>query len=155
MQRFKSDAVAAKFESYPPRVRRRLLALRELVFQTARATPGVGELEETLKWGEPAYVPVNGAGSTVRLDWKSRQPEHYALYFHCQTNLVERFRTRFRDGLQFEGNRALVFRLDEDMPADVAGYCISAALTYHLKKRAVRRELQSSRARRASIGSRS
>jgi hypothetical protein len=31
------------------------LALRELVLQVAATTEGVGELEESLKWGEPAY----------------------------------------------------------------------------------------------------
>ncbi len=138
MEPFANDAVAAKFESYPPRARRRLLALRELVFRTARATPGVGELEETLKWGEPAYVPVNGAGSTVRMDWKPRQPDDYAMYFHCQTNLVARFRMRFGDHLRFEGNRAVVFQLDADVPADVVVPCIAEALTYHLKTRGTR-----------------
>lgn len=155
MEPFTSDAVAAKFESYPPRARRRLLALRELVFRTARTTPGVGELEETLKWGEPAYVPVNGAGSTVRVDWKSRQPDGYAMYFHCQTNLVARFRTRFPDRLRFQGNRAIVFRLDDDVPTDAIVQCIAAALTYHLKKRAVRPGPRSSPGRRPSIGSQS
>jgi len=68
MSPFRSPAVAAKFEAYPPVVRRQLLALRELVFRTAASIPEVGAIDETLKWGEPAYVTKNGAGSTVRID---------------------------------------------------------------------------------------
>ena len=56
MQRFRNPAVAEKFRSYPPPVKRKLLALRALIFQIAESTKGVGELTETLKWGEPAYV---------------------------------------------------------------------------------------------------
>lgn len=111
-----------------------MLALRELVFRTAEAIPEVGELEESLKWGEPAYRAVNNVGSTIRMDWKSRRPDRYALYFHCQTNLVETFRTRFPRGLRFEGNRALVLGIDEDVPTDVVTRCIAAALAYHLTK---------------------
>ena len=126
---------AAKFNAYPPNVRRKLLALRELVFKTATATDGVGEIEESLKWGEPAYATKNKAGSTVRLDWKKKDPNHYAMYFHCQTNLVETFRTIFPHDFKFDGNRALVFSLEEKIPKDSLVMCIAASLTYHLKKR--------------------
>lgn len=133
MSPFTDASVAAKFDSYPPVARRRLLALRELVFRTARSHPEVGELEETLKWGEPAYVTKNGAGSTVRMDWKSKTPDRYAMYFHCQTNLVASFREMFPDDLKFEGNRALLFELGERIPLDALSVCIAAALTYHLE----------------------
>jgi len=36
-------AVARTFAAYPPELRRRLLALRKLILDTAAATPGVGE----------------------------------------------------------------------------------------------------------------
>jgi hypothetical protein len=39
-----------------------MLALRASVLKTAVQTPGVGDIEESLKWGEPAYVTVNLAG---------------------------------------------------------------------------------------------
>ena len=133
MSPFKNTSVAAKFESYPPVVRRKLLALRELVFRTARSHPEVGELEETLKWGEPAYVTKNGAGSTVRMDWKAKTPNRYAVYFHCQTNLVESFRAMFPNDFKFERNRALLFEVEDRVPLDALGICIAASLTYHLK----------------------
>jgi len=134
MAQFGSPAVAAKFNTYPPKVRRKMLALRELVLQTAARTAGVGEIEESLKWGEPAYATKNKVGSTVRMDWKSKQPERYAMYFHCQTNLVDTFRTLFPSELKFEGNRAIVFALEDIVPHDALALCIAASLTYHLKK---------------------
>ena len=126
--------VAAKFAAYPPSARRKLLALRELILRTAAATPGVGEIEETLKWGEPAYVTKNGSGSTVRIDWKKKNSDLYAMYFNCQTGLVETFRTMFPHDFRFEGNRALLFTVAHAVPTDALAVCVAASLTYHLKK---------------------
>jgi hypothetical protein len=39
------------FDNYPDSVRHHMQALRELVIETAQATEGIHELEETLKWG--------------------------------------------------------------------------------------------------------
>ncbi len=134
MKPFTSVEVAAKFDTYPPQARRKLMALRELVFKTAAATEGVGELEESLKWGEPAYTPKNKSGCAVRIDMKKKSPSQYAMYFLCQTNLVETFRTMFPTDFVFEGNRALVFSLDERVSTDALTECITASFTYHLKK---------------------
>ena len=132
MRPFASAAVAQVFEAYPPGVRRKLLALRELIFRTAAATEGVGDLQETIKWGEPAYVTARtGSGSTVRIDWKKSSPDDYAIYFHCRTNLVESFRELFAGKLRFAGNRAIVFSRADALPSDAVASCIAAALTYH------------------------
>lgn len=135
MTPFASAAVARVFAGYPASIRPGLLALRELIFRTAAATDGVGEIEETLKWGEPAYLTSESkSGSTVRVAWKKSQPGQYAMYFHCQTNLVETFRTMFPDDFKFEGNRALVFAAGDKVPKDALAICIAAALTYHRRK---------------------
>jgi hypothetical protein len=42
-------ALDAVFDAYPRPVKAKLLALRRLIFDTARATRGVGALEEALK----------------------------------------------------------------------------------------------------------
>ena len=133
MTPFQHMAVEARFASFPPHVKPKLLALRELVLKTATETLGPGEVEETLKWGEPAYVTKNKTGSTVRMDWKAKSPTTYALYFNCQTNLVEGFRRMFPRDFQFEGNRALVFQLHGDLPVDAVAFCVAASLTYHVK----------------------
>ena len=62
-------AVAAVFENYPAAGRERLLRLRKMIIETAAATPGVGALEETLKWGQVSYLTADsGSGTTVRID---------------------------------------------------------------------------------------
>src|ERR1700712_2541448 len=71
MMPFSNSAVARIFDAYPPALRDKLLVLRALVFTTAASTAGVGEIEETLKWGEPAYVTTESrSGSTIRIDAK-------------------------------------------------------------------------------------
>lgn len=139
MKPIKNPEVAAVFESYPRKFRHKLLALRELIFQTAKSTEGVGEIEETLKWGEPAYLTSQSkSGSTIRIDWKRSAPTQYAMYFHCQTNLVETFRELFPDKLHFEGNRSIVFDEDDVVPAEPLSTCIATALTYHRIKQSLR-----------------
>lgn len=135
MEPFQNSQVEAKFAAYPTPIRSRLLALRSLILRTAAATQGVGRLDETLKWGEPAYVTAeSGAGSTIRIDWKQSKPTEYAMYFNCNTTLVDTFRSLFPNDFSFEGNRALVFRENETLPEGTLAFCIAAALTYHLRK---------------------
>ena len=121
--------VQEKFDSFPADFRKRLLFLRELIFDTATETDGVGNLKETLKWGEPSYL-VKG-GSTIRIDWKKTAPKQYAMYFHCGTKLVDTFKELYQDKFEFEGNRAIVFQADDDIAVDPLKHCISLALTYH------------------------
>jgi len=129
---FEDPAVAGAFEVYPPVIRQKLLAVRKLIFETATVTEGVGKLTETLKWGEPAYLTSESrSGSTIRIGWKKSRPSQYALYFHCQTNLIERFRTIFPAELKFEGRRAIILQESEVLPTRQLAYCIAEALTHH------------------------
>jgi hypothetical protein len=106
--------------------------LRQLVFDVAKETDGVGEIEETLKWGEPSYLAKGG--STIRMDWKSKTPDQYALYFHCKTKLVDTFKELYRDKVTFEGNRAIIFDQHDELPIEALKHCIALALTYHQRK---------------------
>ncbi len=135
MKPFKNVKVEQVFVSYPPNLRDKLLALRELIFETADSTQSVGELEETLKWGEPAYITSQTkSGSTVRIDRKKSNSAQYAMYFNCQTNLIDTFRTLFPSEFKFEGNRAIIFNASDAVPMEALAFCIAAALTYHRKK---------------------
>ena len=53
---FTDAAVKAVFDGYPEPIRSKLMALRSMIFETARRTDGVGDIEETLKWGQPSYL---------------------------------------------------------------------------------------------------
>lgn len=85
------------------------MALRELVFDTAAGTAGVGRLTETLKWGPPSYLTEEtGSGTTVRID-RLKTGDGYAIYFHCQSGLVGQFRELYPDTFTYEGQRAMRF----------------------------------------------
>ena len=106
-----------------------MLRLRELVLETASEIEGIEVLEETLKWGEPSYLTKHG--STLRMDWKAKKPEQYALYFKCTSQLVPTFRTLFDNRFTYEGNRAIVFKVNENVPEKEIRECIRMTLNYH------------------------
>jgi hypothetical protein len=137
---FVNSQVSAAFDAYPPRTRSKLMFLRSLIFETASETEGVGDLEETLKWGEPAYLTTTSkSGSTVRIDRRKSDPSRYAIYFHCQTNLVETFRSMFPEEFTYEGNRAIVFCEGDTIPINELKVCIAIALTYHRRQKALKK----------------
>jgi len=112
------------------------MAMRSLIFKTAAGLPEVGPIEETLRWGQPTYLTTQTkSGSMIRLDIHQGSSNQYALYFHCQTSLVDTFRSIYSNELNFEKNRAIVFETDRDIPWEAVTHCISMALTYRLKSR--------------------
>ena len=119
--------------SHPPAVRLALLAVRKLIFDTAARTEGVGELEETLRWGQPSYLTsATRSGSTVRIDGIKGDDARCAVHFICHTNLVERFRDLYGDRIRLDGNRTIVLDVRQPLPAEELGHCIAMALTYKL-----------------------
>ena len=120
------------FDNYPEAVQNKMLALRKLIIQTANEIDQIAELEETLKWNEPSYLTK--IGSTLRIDWKPKTPNQYALYFNCSSRLIETFKLLFKNTFDFEGNRAIVFKLDDKIAKEELKLCIKAALTYHKVK---------------------
>lgn len=120
------------FENYPGSVRSQMEKLRELVLEAASEVDGLENLEETLKWGEPSYLTKHG--STVRMDWKEKKPDQYAMYFKCTSKLVPTFKELYQDTFTFEGDRAIVFKLDEKILKNELKHCIKLALTYHKVK---------------------
>lgn len=129
------NEVKQKFSSYPDQIKPKMESLRNLIYEVAQTTEGVGELEETLKWGEPAYLTSQTkSGTTVRIDWKPKSPDQIGMYVSCNTTLISTFRTMFADDLKFEGNRAIVFPVDKPIPKKQLMICIQMALRYHLDK---------------------
>ncbi len=130
-------SVESVMAGYPPKLRGTLNKLQKLVREVAKSNADVGELVETLKWGQPSFLPKRPRiGTTVRMDAVSEDPAMVALYFHCQTSLVETFRQLYPDTFHFEGNRAIVLNATEPLPEAELRHCIEMALTYHKTKRA-------------------
>ncbi|MFT4772124.1 MAG: hypothetical protein ACJAXD_000861 [Cryomorphaceae bacterium] len=118
--------------NYPEPVKKQMKQLRQPVLEAADEIEGLQNIEETLKWGEPSYLIKDG--STVRMDWKKKTPDQYAIYFKCTSKLVPTFREIYPTEFTYEGNRALVFSLEEELPAEALKHCIKVALTYHKVK---------------------
>lgn len=119
------------FDKYPENARAKLFEIRELVFQIASEL-GLGEVDETLKWGEPSYSVRTG--SPFRIDWKLKSPNNYYLFFNCQTKLVDTFRELYGEQLHFQGNRAIVLCLSTSLPKATIKSCLMLALTYKQRK---------------------
>lgn len=133
---FKDPDVKAVFDAYPAKLRRPLLRLRRLLFATAAETDGVGTLVETLKWGQPAYLTAKPkTGSTIRIDAVRGSETDYAMYFHCQSALVPTFRELYPDSFVFQGKRALLFSVGDEVPLEKLQHCVALALTYHARPR--------------------
>lgn len=128
----KDPRVAEKIATYPMEVRLRMHHLRKLIIETAAGFEDIEELEETQKWGEPSYLVKNG--STIRIDWKPKSPNQYAMYFKCTSKLVPEFKSRFEDLFRYEKTRALLFDLNEELPEKEVKECVAMALRYHILK---------------------
>ena len=129
MNKFENSTVEAVFANYPAEMNKQMMALRQLILDTASETEGVTKLEETLKWGEPSYLTKGG--SAIRIDWKPSSPNEYAMYFNCQSKLIDTFKELYHDTLTFDGNRAIVLNAGVAIPTNELKHCVSLALTYH------------------------
>lgn len=126
MDNFTNLEVEKVFNNYPDTIKAKMLFLRQLILDQASDE---NKIEETLKWGEPSYLMEGG--STVRIDWKHTSPEQYAMYFNCQTKLVDTFKELYRFNFKFEKNRAIIFNVNEEIAVEELEHCVYLSLNYH------------------------
>ncbi|WP_298792248.1 DUF1801 domain-containing protein [uncultured Allomuricauda sp.] len=132
LQLHSNPEVTTVFKNYPDTVQEQMKKLRQLVLEVAQETPEITKLEETLKWGEPSYIAPKG--STLRMDWKAKKPSQYAFYFQCSSMLVSTFKMVYGRTFNYEGNRAIVFKLEDKLPVEELKNCIRTTLQYHKVK---------------------
>ena len=120
--------VDAAFRAYPAQARAKLARLRRIVLDTAAKMDGVA-VEETLKWGQPAYL--SKGGGTIRID--RTKDGGAAMYFICHTDLIATFRELYPE-LDYDGNRAILLGARSKVPEDALRHCISLALTYRKRR---------------------
>lgn len=112
-----------------------LRALRQMILETAQETPGVGPIHEDLRWGQACFLTqATGSGSTIRIDGNRNDRKKFAIFFHCQTGLVDQFREIYGNELTFVGDRAIELCTDDPLPEKALKHCIALALTHHLRK---------------------
>jgi len=126
-----SSAVQEKFESYPEVARQQLLKIRNAIYDVAEEE-SLGNIVESLKWGEPSYLSKKG--SAIRMDWKAKSPDTISVYFNCKTVLVDTFKEIYRDTFTYVGNREIVFQIPQTLPMLELKACLSIALRYHQVK---------------------
>ena len=129
------EIVEKVLSKHSPQLRQKLLLLRALIIKTADSLESLGEVIETLKWGQLSFITQKPkTGTTIRIDAVKDNPRQYAMYLNCQTNLLQRFRQMYPQQFTYAGNRAIIFDLDEKIAEKELSHCIALALTYHLKK---------------------
>ncbi|MEJ8475914.1 DUF1801 domain-containing protein [Roseibium algae] len=130
--------IEAVFSSYPEPIQEPILRVRSLVFQVAEGRNEIGLITETLKWGQVSYLTeVTKSGTTLRLAPVKKRLNHFGLYVHCQTQLIERSRDIFsveaaQGVFEFEKNRGLILECGKPLPVTALSLFINHALTYHL-----------------------
>ena len=127
-----NPAINQKFDAYPEHIKPKLQFLRNLILETAEEN-NIKTIEETLKWGEPSYLVKKG--STIRMDWKTKTPNQYAMYFKCTSLLVPTFKEVFGNTFNYENNRVILFNLEDEILVKELKECIRLALQYHSLKK--------------------
>lgn len=126
-----NSLVENRISVYPEMARVTFLRIRELILRLARDND-LGDIEETLKWGQPSYLCKSG--STIRVDWQHKNPDNMGVFFNCNTVLVETFREIFPEDLVYRGNRVVEIPLGKPLPNELEP-CLLMALNYHKLKK--------------------
>ncbi|MEL7100456.1 MAG: DUF1801 domain-containing protein [Pseudomonadota bacterium] len=126
------DPFAPLLATWPPEARRAFATLRALCADAA-VTEGAGPLDESLKWGQPAWRPHKArTGSTLRAMWDQNHPDTLTLYVDCKTDLAGRMKTLYPD-LTNDSRRALTVPLSP-LPEDALHHLAAMTFTYHLHR---------------------
>ncbi|MBU44315.1 MAG: hypothetical protein CMN76_13925 [Spirochaetaceae bacterium] len=122
--------IRTRLESASPNLQKQLVELRSMIVSVARE-PEIGGVEETLKWNAPAYIARSGKGTTLRLEHDSQ----IHLRVHCQSKVVERFKTEMGNVFAYDGSRGISLRPEDSLKDKkvIQGLkrFIRLALTYH------------------------
>lgn len=106
------------------------------VFLDVAQEADVGPLEESLKWGQPAWRPTKPRmGSTLRMDWDAGAPGQLALFVDCKTDLAARMRDLYPDLPGNDGQRRIVIDLDAPLPEQAVAHLAEMTFGYHRAKR--------------------
>ncbi len=124
------------FGNYENSIRGKLLELRRLIMDEAGRHPEIGKLQETLKWGQPSYLPAKPRiGTTLRIDRHPIRADMVGLYFSCNSSLADDFQQLYPGLFEFEGRRAILISTEDLVHEAALRHCVALALTYHLNKK--------------------
>ena len=75
--------------------------------------------------GQPARTESK-SGSTIRIDQVKAEAGQYAVYFHCQTDLVETFRELY-PGTALRRQPRILLDAGEKVPEAALRHCVAQA----------------------------
>ncbi len=111
-----SKKVEEVIKQYPEWAQESFLFLRQILYQTAANNEFAGELTETVKWGEPAWLTEQSqSGTTIRIAWRKKYARAIGIYFHCNTSLVSTISALYPDDFQYEGHRGLILAISDSV----------------------------------------
>ncbi len=104
----------------------------------AQAVTALKKLENTFYWQRRNVIwmlkkPSNGASPAMfaRVAVPSGLTGKPNILSNMRFTLVESFRELYRDEFVFEGNRAMVFQLGQNVNWQAFRHCVSMSLQYH------------------------
>lgn len=125
----------SRVTTWPTRAQEAFSTLRALCHATADELE-IGPLEESLKWGQPAWRPTKpNTGSTLRVMWHENTPDLLSLYVGCKTDLAARMRDIYPDLPQNDGRRHIAIRLSDPLPLDAMSHLASMTFAYHKSRK--------------------
>lgn len=126
-----TDPFAATLASWPVPACAAFAQIRAVILTAAREAEA-GPLQESLKWGQPAWRPARpGQGSTIRLMWEDKVPQSLALFVDCKTTLSATMQEIYPTEFQYENNRALRMPLTAALPLAAIDHLARLTFTYH------------------------
>lgn len=128
-----TDPFEQTLAAWPPTARAQFQQMRALIVDAAHAAD-VGEVEESLKWGQPAWRPKRArTGSTLRLHWDAKTPQTIALFVDCKTTLGAEMFAAYPYDFKYESNRAMRLHLGAPLPQQAIAHLAQRTFTYHRK----------------------
>ncbi len=125
-----STSISEVIDCYDAATRMGVLQLRGLILNVARSLSE--PIEETLRWGQPAYIAPKG--STLRLG--PHKDASFAIFAHCQSSIITSYAQAFPGWDKLDGNRAILFDHPDQIEPERLTHLIRHALTYHTTKNA-------------------
>jgi hypothetical protein len=126
---FACDRVADAFDLADDQARVGLLALRDLILETAESLPDIGPVEEALRWGQPSYISRKGTPLRLGVPKSAR----CGLFVHCQSRVIPNYLERYPAWDRIDGTRAVLFDRPDQIEPLRHSWLIRHALTYKVK----------------------
>ncbi|WP_300031186.1 hypothetical protein [uncultured Roseobacter sp.] len=118
---------------WPAPARRAFEDIRTTVLDAASEVPDL-RVVETLKWGEPSWLPENRrTGSTLRAAWKPALPDQISLFVNCNSAISATILEIYPTAFVYGRNRALRMPLSAPLPTEAIAHCAVLTLTWHRK----------------------